>query len=82
MTEEPAERESCPTCHTGPASIADEDLSDPMGVAIVLANLQKRGTAQDIQDLLARDPASHADLSWPGNVGSLLMGFLKAGAHE
>ena len=32
MTEEPAERESCPTCHTGPASIADEDLSDPMGV--------------------------------------------------
>jgi len=82
MTEEPAERESCPTCHTGPASIADEDLSDPMGVAIVLGNLQKRGTAQDIQDLLARDPASHADLSWPGNVGSLLMGFLKAGAHE
>ena len=50
-------------------SVADADLGDRDEVAIVLGNLQKCGTAEDIQDLLARDPASHADLTgratWP-----------------
>jgi hypothetical protein len=85
MTDEaagPAAAETCPTCSTGPMSVADADLGDAMLVAIVLGNLQKRGTARDIQDLLARDPAGHADLTEPGNVGCLLTGLRKAGAHQ
>jgi hypothetical protein len=79
---ETAETGTCPTCNSDLMSVADEYLGDPMMVAIVLGNLQKCGTAEDIQDLLARDPAGHADLSWPGNVGSLLTGLRQAAAHE
>lgn len=85
MTDEaarPAGTETCPTCNSDLMSVADEYLGDPMMVAIVLGNLQKCGTAEDIQDLLARDPAGHADLSWPGNVACLLTGLRQAGAHE
>jgi hypothetical protein len=79
---QPAGTEACPTCSTDLMSVADADLGDTMLVAIVLGNLQKCGSEQDIQDLLARDPASHADLTWPGNVACLLIDLRKAGAYE
>lgn len=58
MTDETTETGTCPTCSTDLMSVADADLGDAMLVAIVLGNLQKCGTGQDIQDLLARDPAA------------------------
>jgi len=91
MTDEPAETaqsaettalEICPSCNSSFMRVADVDPSDPMGVAIALGHLQKCGTAKDIQDLLARDPAGHADLTWPGNVACLLIDLRKVGAYE
>jgi hypothetical protein len=64
------------------ASVADADITDPMFVCLMLDRLRKAGAEQEIEDLLARDPAGHADLTWPGNVACLLIDLRKAGAHE
>ena len=64
------------------ASVADADITDPMFVCLMLDRLRKAGAEQEIEDLLARDPAGHADLTWPGNVACLLIDLRKVGAHE
>ena len=91
MTDEPAETaqsaettalEICPSCNSSFMRVADVDPSDPMGVAIALGHLQKCGTAKDIQDLLARDPARHVDISDPGSTAFLLETLRGEGAGE
>src|SRR5690349_1534692 len=77
-----AETETCPTCSTDLMSVADADLGDAMLVAIVLGNLQKCGTDQDIQDLLARDPAGQCEPDDQGMVVTLAWCLHSAGADD
>ncbi|WP_405180908.1 hypothetical protein [Nocardia sp. NBC_01377] len=55
---------------------------DSGGVAGLLEKLWEIGAHEQIQALLARDPATHAALSDPGNVARVLGGLQKTGAHE
>jgi len=64
------------------ASVADADITNPMFVCLMLDRLRKAGAEQEIEDLLARDPAGHADLNWPGNVACLLLDLQQLGADQ
>jgi hypothetical protein len=57
-------------------------LDSPARVAGLLGFLQRAGARQQVDALLARDPASHAALDDPYAVAELLDSLLSAAAHD
>jgi uncharacterized protein YidB (DUF937 family) len=55
------------------------ELGDPAGVASLLDSLRKAGAQDQVNTLLARDPAAHVSVDDPGAVISLLAELWEAG---
>lgn len=64
------------------AGIAEADVTDPMFVSLMLDRLRKAGAGQDIEDLLARDPAGQCELDERGMVVTLAWCLSEAGADD
>ncbi|MEV0663103.1 hypothetical protein ACIBI3_08250 [Actinomadura luteofluorescens] len=62
-------------------AVARIDLADASSVARLLDVLHRLKAGEQIDRLLARDPATHADLTSPGPVATLLESLHSAGAH-
>jgi hypothetical protein len=66
------------------ASVADADITNPMFVCLMLDRLRKAGAEQEIEDLLARDPAGELDDDDDdgGGVVTLAWSLHNAGADD
>ncbi|WP_280470618.1 helix-turn-helix domain-containing protein [Nocardia farcinica] len=62
--------------------VAHASLAHPMMVASLLKELKKAGADEQVQTLLARDPAAHTRLDHPEGVGELLKELKSVGADE